>query len=922
VLSPGVSFAEEGAYPATITDPLREVLEQAAPDELIPVSVILKEQGRQERIRGFASAPKGTERREAIARYLRSVARRSQAGLLDYLSAEQGQGKVGARIRPLWIGNIVGFDATPAVIEIVARRPEVERINHNPKVDVFLEGPAECSIDAGSHSTSRDVGSLLGLAPAMTTVDEGTITEIECGTDLTRAPEVWNEGNTGEGAIIAVIDTGVCYTHPDIANQIWVNPGEDLDADGVVMDPDDQNGVDDDGNGFIDDLIGWDFDVNDNNPNDDSNGHGSHVAGTVAGDGTSGTQSGMAPDAKIMVLRVGVSFADEVDVWNAMQYAAENGADSISMSLGWPHNQNPDRATWRSNCENTIDMGTAMVIAAGNEGSGNEPDNVRTPGDVPRIISVGATNCSDGIAGFSSRGPVTWQNVSPYNDHPYPPGLIKPDVSAPGVSTKSHNFCSGYSFKSGTSMATPHTAGAVALMVASDPSIEHDEIKQILEETSIDLGAAGKDNTYGSGRIDAFDAVDAARPKVRYRSHRVDDSDPDYGNGDTGVDTGETLQLIVTVMNETDHPVSDVRAFVTTDTPGVRMRNTFARFPDLVSGEEAESLSPHFTFTVDSGCFYDITFRIEVRWDEPVISRKSFLNPVGSSFPTTLIDDDFETDSGDWTPGADGATDGFFVREDPVGTEDLFNREANPEDDHTPDPGTDCWVSGNGGGAPDFNDIDGGLVMLTSPVVDAHNFESLNFSYWRWFYASPLTNPGGFEFWKAEVSNNGGASWTVLEDFQDLATGWQQQTFDLALLMPLTSQMRFRFSAQDSPTNFDQTVEAGVDDVKAEGSQVLCDLVSEPAHLAPNDVGDTLLVSRGGSTAEVFYDWAAPPADAGHDPATFYRVWESDVPSGGFSQTASPTANQWVEPDGMAATESRYWLVSASNSGGDSAETP
>src|SRR5262249_40368775 len=156
-----------------------------------------------------------------------------------------------------------------------------------------------------------------------------------------------------------------------------------------------------------DDLIGWDFDTNDNNPNDDSNGHGSHTAGTVAGDGTQGTQSGVAPDAHVMAVRVGVTFADEVDVWSGMQYAANNAANSISMSLGWPHNQTPDRPTWRANCENTIDMGTAMVIAAGNEGFGAEPDNVRTPGDVPRVITVGATDCSDALASFSSRGPVT-----------------------------------------------------------------------------------------------------------------------------------------------------------------------------------------------------------------------------------------------------------------------------------------------------------------------------------------------------------------------------------------------------------------------------------------------------------------------------------------------------------------------------------
>ncbi len=377
----------------------------------------------------------------------------------------------------------------------MAIRSKTRRVRYSPKVDI--------SVDEKLSPLLPPEPLRSYMAPASFGVDA----EIECGAQLMRAPEVWDDlGNTGAGAVIAVIDSGVCWYHPDIESQMWVNPGEDLDGDGVLFDADDENGIDDDGNGYVDDFVGYDIDNGDNDPNDD-NSHGSHCAGTVAGDGTGGFQSGMAPDAEIMAIRVGLSFSDEPDVWEGMQYAADNGADAITMSLGWPHSNNPDRATWRQNCENTIDLGTAMVIAAGNEGSGNEPDNVRTPGDVPRIISVGAVNCSDSAAGFSSRGPVTWQDVAPYNDHPYPPGLIKPDVSAPGVDTRSHNKCSGYSYKSGTSMATPHVAGAVALMIAANPGLEHDDIKQLLEDTSVDLGPPGKDNTYGTGRVDAYEAV-------------------------------------------------------------------------------------------------------------------------------------------------------------------------------------------------------------------------------------------------------------------------------------------------------------------------------------------------------------------------------------------------------------------------------
>lgn len=488
---PGWSRAADNA--GKLTGDLPAVLDQAGPQEKIPVYFVMADQLEGGRL--VARVPGGLggpERRRAVTGILKAHALQGQKALVARLAEARLQGKAD-RIRPLWIGNVVGADLTPDLVRELAALPEVARVNWNPKRDVFLgDRQTPAPSPAGPFAPYRD---LLRDTP------------IECGVQKTNAPRVWNElGNTGAGAVIAVIDTGVCWTHPDIANQIWVNPGEDLNHNGVVMDPADQNGVDDDANGFIDDLIGWNFDYNTNQPTDE-NSHGSHCAGTVAGDGTSGFQSGMAPDAKIMVVRVGVSFSDEVDVWNAMQYAADNGADGISMSLGWPHGQNPDRPTWRNNCENTIEAGTVMVIAAGNEGQGNEPDNVRTPGDVPRVITVGATDCNDIAAGFSSRGPVTWQDVAPWFDHPFPPGLIKPDVSAPGVDTQSHNLCSGYSYKSGTSMATPHVAGAVALIKSSNPGLTHDDIKMLLEDTSVDLGDPGKDNTFGSGRIDAYEAV-------------------------------------------------------------------------------------------------------------------------------------------------------------------------------------------------------------------------------------------------------------------------------------------------------------------------------------------------------------------------------------------------------------------------------
>jgi subtilisin family serine protease len=287
-------------------------MQEAGSDELIPVSIVLEEQLTGFKLRAIGEDEDDPDARRALrVAALKRFAETKQVRVLGLLHDAE-QVSTARNIRPLWIGNVIGAELTKQEITRLAALVDVARINWNPKRDVSL-GPKLCP--APQQQTWLD-----RLAPA------GIDAEIECGVDLMRAPEVWDElGNTGEGAVIAVIDSGVCWTHTDIVNQIWVNPGEDLDGDGAVMDTDDENGIDDDGNGFVDDLIGWNFEVGTNYPND-TNSHGSHCAGTVAGDGTAGFQSGMAPDAQIMVVKVGLTFSDEVDVWNGMQYAAENGA--------------------------------------------------------------------------------------------------------------------------------------------------------------------------------------------------------------------------------------------------------------------------------------------------------------------------------------------------------------------------------------------------------------------------------------------------------------------------------------------------------------------------------------------------------------------------------------------------------------------
>jgi len=886
LLPPGVA-EETRAADGKLRGELARVLADASEQELVPVSIVLAEQVSRETVARLAA--EGGARQKVLLR-LKSLASRSQAPLLAAVSPFEAQGRA-ARVRPLWLSNVVGLDATPEVVRALAERPEVAWINHNPKRPVFLE-----RLDDGPGS------------------DAGT----DWGVLKMRAPEVWQElGLTGRGVVVADIDSGVCYEHPDIVNNIWVNPGEDLDGDGAVMDASDLNGVDDDGNGFVDDLIGWNFEVGGNDPRDTSSGHGSHTAGTVAGDGTQGTQTGVAPGAEIMVVKVGLSLSDEVDVWNGMQYAAENAADLITMSLGWQHSWNPDRVTWRRNSENTIAMGTIMIVAAGNEGGGNEPDNVRTPGDVPSVITIGATDPNDGAAYFTSLGPVTWEDVPTYGDYPYPPGLVKPDVAAPGTDTTSFNFCNGYTNMSGTSMATPHVAGAAALMLEGDPFLTRDEMAAILESTAVDLGPAGKDNTFGAGRVDAYAAALEANAKLRYAAHRIEDTGEDRGNGDLALDPGETARLVVSVRNvDAERSFSGIHAYLTSETPGFVVLDNRAEYPDLGPGAEAEPVGTPFSVKVDTGCSTDARLRLDVYDHSGRRSRSRFIVRVGSEIPTVLFADDAEQDRG-WTVGGT-ASDGQWVRGVPKLTTSL-GHAANPGEDASPG-GTQAWITGNSGSTATDDDVDGGEAILTSASFDASQYASLTLSYARWFYREGLPSYPPSQWYIVEASDDGGASWVEIETLLAAAGQWTVASTTLQDRMGLTAAMRLRVRVNDSGSG-DRVTEGGLDEVRIEGDRVACDEWTPPDLAPPPPVGNTLEVQLQGDDVHLL--WTPPVPGPGEGPATRYTILGGNAPASPLQPIGGSTVAEWWDAggrrDGQLLT---VYEVSAENSGGSEAGTP
>jgi len=178
------------------------------------------------------------------------------------------------------------------------------------------------------------------------------------GNDLVNAPEVWARGYTGQNVVVAVLDTGVDSNHSDLAGNIWTNAGE------IAGD-----GIDNDRNGFVDDIRGWDFAYNDNGPRD-VDGHGTHVAGTIAGLNDGVGITGVAYNAKIMPVKVlsNRGSGSSSDMAAGIRYATDNGADVINLSLGGPY----PSSTLRNALQYAQDRGVVVVMASGNEGA-SEP---------------------------------------------------------------------------------------------------------------------------------------------------------------------------------------------------------------------------------------------------------------------------------------------------------------------------------------------------------------------------------------------------------------------------------------------------------------------------------------------------------------------------------------------------------------------
>ncbi len=303
------------------------------------------------------------------------------------------------------------------------------------------------------------------------------------------APEAWDIQKGNPNLVIGVLDTGVDYNHPDLAGNIWTNPGE------IAGD-----GIDNDGNGYVDDIRGWDFAYNDNNPSD-VQGHGTHVSGTIAGKGNNGVGvTGVAWNAKIMPLKFlnDQGSGSTSNAIKAINYATAKGVKLTNNSWGG--------GGFSQGLYNAINAagqaGALFIAAAGNNGNNNDANPFYPASyNLANIISVAATNRNDQLVTFANTGGWWGSNY----------GLTSVDLGAPGSDIYSLAPGGGYATLSGTSMASPHVAGAAALLWSQNPTWTAQQVKNALMNTGDPLASlAGK--TVSGKRLNVFKALGGTNP--------------------------------------------------------------------------------------------------------------------------------------------------------------------------------------------------------------------------------------------------------------------------------------------------------------------------------------------------------------------------------------------------------------------------
>lgn len=404
------------------------------------------------------------------------------------------------------------------------------------------------------------------------------------------APEGWAVTKGSKDVVVAVIDTGIDYNHPDLAANMWTNPGETgTDADGNDKAT---NGIDDDNNGYVDDYRGWDFYNDDNDPMDD-HAHGTHCAGTIGavGDNNLGV-IGVSPNVSLVGLKFlsGSGSGYTSDAVQAVLYHNKLGVDISSNSWGG--------GGYSQALKDAIDAAAGrnilFVAAAGNNGRNTDSSTYYPCGyDSANVMSIAATDHNDNIASFSNYGVTTV------------------DMGAPGVSILSTTPNSGYRYFSGTSMATPHVSGAAALLKSINPSMGYADMKQAL--------------MYKADSISALDGKSVSGKRLNIHRLLSDEESTEPAVITSPVNGSEFTSADITFTWETNDNVTQINLLIGSEFGG----------SDLYLGEDLSGTSVSVNLPEDGRRIYvRLSSQIDGEWhhrDTSYITSNAEIPPPAKS---------------------------------------------------------------------------------------------------------------------------------------------------------------------------------------------------------------------------------------------------------------------------------------------------
>lgn len=562
------------------------------------------------------------------------------------------------------------------------------------------------------------------LRTIMTTPNDPRFNETWGLKDLTApdadidAEHAWDV-TTGSSAVkVCVIDTGIDYTHPDLAGNAWANPGEIAG-----------NGIDDDSNGYVDDVYGYDFVNNDGDPFDDNN-HGSHCSGTIGAKGNNGIGvAGVNWNVSLFSAKF-LSSGGSGSTSNAIlsvDYARIRGAHIMSNSWGGGgFSQLLLDAISRAEVADIL-----FVAAAGNSGSNNDVSaNYPSNYDSPNVLAVAAIDTNDALASFSSYGATTV------------------DIAAPGVDVLSTTPGNTYQSFSGTSMATPHTAGAAALLKSYFTTAGYASLKARLMSAAVPTAALN--GKVVSGRLNVYNAFDN------------DTVAPGTPSGFVATKRGYTALGIQLVASGDDGAVGTAASYdIRYSTSPINAGNfsSATRFNAAPSPAASGTLQSMFINGLQAGT----TYYLAARASDNVGNTSGIVTagPYTTIAPTSV--DNFEgaatfvADSGPWALTNDAVS------------------------------GVNAWTDSPGG-----NYVDN-LAIVLRKIAPITVTQPMALSFMTKFDLE-----SGYDYVYLEASTDGGTTWTQLKRLNGTNLTWHNESVSLAGFVGQTVQLRFRLTTDSS----------------------------------------------------------------------------------------------------------------------------